>query len=152
MKCSLRRQNRIAMIYCRNTFLGGHYQLMTRKRWTFSQDRSDYCDIGLYFFIWFYFYWRSIPNWLGGGQLGKAKNRSACKKCILSFIKLPQYLNQNDHSALTLSHPLTFHPSCLAIWQTHGQHSFLISVKYLIQLTSACWSAPFSSAAFLQIV
>lgn len=50
-------------------------------------------------------------------------------------------------SIFRLSQPLIFHPSFLAISQIHGQHYFLIEVKYLTQLMSACSSVPFFLAA-----
>ena len=48
------------------------------------------------------------------------------------------------------AHPLIFHPCFLAIWQMQGQQSFLALSKYLMQLISAVWSAPFSCAALSQ--
>lgn len=47
-------------------------------------------------------------------------------------------------------HPLIFHPYFLAIWQMQGQQSLRALSKYLMQLMSAVWSAPFSWAAFSQ--
>ena len=52
--------------------------------------------------------------------------------------------------SMMVSHPLIFHPWFLAIWQMHGQQSFSAERAHFIQFKSACWSCPFSLAAWSQ--